>query len=131
MSRKFMRSLCVLVSLALGGMSLPMGVAHAAWVGTPAVLADQQVQFDRERLLSALARGEVQEQLKALGVDPAQAAERVAALTPEEIQALNARMAEMPAGGIDALGAVVFIFLVLLVTDILGFTNIFPFVNSR
>jgi len=125
------RSLCILVAAAIAGTALPAGVAHAAMVGTPAILAEQQVHVDRGQLLGALERDEVREKLAALGVDPVQAKERVAALTAEELQALNARMADMPAGGIDALGAVVLVFLVLLFTDIAGYTDVFPFVKSR
>jgi hypothetical protein len=33
----------------------------------------------------------------------------------------------LPAGGVDLLGAVLIVFLVLLLTDILGYTKVFPF----
>ena len=35
-----------------------------------------------------------------------------------------------PTGASDVLGTIVFIFLLLLITDILGFTKIFPFTRS-
>src|SRR3569833_1295351 len=95
-------------------------------VQTPA----QEGAFDRAQLLGALARDDVRAQLTALGVDPADAAARVANLSDEELLAMYSRMNELPAGG-DVLGVVVFLFLVLLVTDILGFTDIFPFVKKR
>jgi hypothetical protein len=44
------------------------------------------------------------------------------------VQTLAANMDQLPAGG-DGLGLLVFLFIVLLITDILGFTNIFPFVK--
>src|SRR3569623_1962784 len=104
--------------------------AQAAMVGTVEVVAAQQGAFDRAQLLGALARDDVRAPLTALGVAPADAAARVANLSDEELQAMNARMNELPAGG-DVLGVVVFLFLVLLVTDTLGFTDIFPFVKKR
>jgi hypothetical protein len=64
----------------------------------------------------------------ARGVDPAQVQARLESLTDEEVQTLAANMDQLPAGG-DGLGLLVFLFIVLLITDILGFTNIFPFVK--
>lgn len=125
------RALCLTLAASLSGMAVPAGVAQAAMVGTPAILAEQQKLLDRAQLEAALGRSEVQQQLAALGVDPEQAKARVAALTDDEITALNARMADMPAGGIDLLGAAVLVFLVLLLTDIAGYTDVFPFVKSR
>jgi hypothetical protein len=64
-----------------------------------------------------------------MGVDPRQVRERVAALSDAEAAQLAARLNELPAGG-DILGVVVIVFLVLLLTDILGYTKIFPFTRS-
>ena len=62
------------------------------------------------------------------GVDPMQVEQRVAALTDEEASAMADQIEKAPAGGI--IGVIVFIFLVLLVTDILGLTKVFPFTRS-
>lgn len=83
---------------------------------------------DRARIIAALSREDVQSALVARGIDPAQAQERVAALTDEEASSMAAQMDNAPAGGI--IGAIVLIFLVLLVTDILGFTKVYPFTRS-
>jgi hypothetical protein len=71
----------------------------------------------------------VRARLQAYGVDPAQAQARVAALTDEEAARLAAQIDELPAGG-DILGAAVVVFLVLLFTDVMGYTKIFPFTRS-
>jgi len=83
----------------------------------------------KERLIAALERSDVRAQLASLGVNPLDAKARVAALTDEEAAQLAARMDTLPAGadGGALLGAIVLIFLVLLLTDILGFTHVFPF----
>ena len=48
-----------------------------------------------------------------------------------DVQAqLAARIDELPAGGIGIIGAILVVFLVLLLTDILGYTKIFPFTRS-
>lgn len=65
-----------------------------------------------------------------LGVDHNQAAARVAALSDDEVQQLYGKMQTLPAGG-DILGTLVFIFLVLLVTDLLGLTSVYPFTHHR
>jgi len=68
--------------------------------------------------------------LRQQGVDPAQALARVQALTDAQAQALAQEIDAAPAGAGDVLGVIVFIFVLLLVTDILGFTKVFPFTRS-
>ena len=116
----------VLISLMITSLQMP---AYADMVGTAAVIDQQQAVIDRGKLLAALSRDDVKEQLVAMGVDPQAARERVASLSDEELQSLNGHMQELPAGG-DILGVAVFIFLVLLITDILGYTDVFPFVKK-
>ena len=75
----------------------------------------------------------MQRQLSVLGVDPVEAQLRVAGLSDAEVSRLAGRIDTLPAGE-GALGAIVraalIVFLVLLVTDLLGFTNVFPFTNN-
>ena len=92
-------------------------------------LAQELHRLRAGRLLSALDRQDVRNQLEALGVDPRAAQQRVAALSDEDIRALDGRLGQLPAGG-DILGVALVVFLVLLLTDILGYTHIFPFVKK-
>ncbi|MHB8623118.1 MAG: PA2779 family protein [Sulfuricaulis sp.] len=117
-----------LVVFGLLALSLPMPAAHAEMIGTDTVINATQAQQDRARLRQILNRDEVKAQLIARGVDPAQVQARVNSLTDQEAQTLASKMDRLPAGG-DFIDAIVFIFLVLLVTDILGFTNVYPFVK--
>lgn len=126
--RRMARSVCGVLIMSVMMLSI-QAPAVAGMVGTGEVIAQQQQTLDRGQLLGALAQEDVRVQLVALGVDPEQAAARVAALSDEELQLLAAQMDEMPAGG-SVLGVAVFIFLVLLATDILGFTDVFPFVKK-
>ncbi|MCW8972979.1 MAG: PA2779 family protein [Gammaproteobacteria bacterium] len=117
----------MLLSVALlGGQLTP---AYAAMTSTTTLLQQEQRAFERSQLLEALERESVQTQLRELGVDAEAAKQRVAAMTDGEIRQLNARLAEMPAGG-DILGAVLVVFIVLVITDMLGATDVFPFVKS-
>ena len=81
----------------------------------------------RERVAAALQRADVRARLEALGVKPADVRARVAALSDGEVATLAARLDALPAGGDGIIGAIVLVFLVLLLTDILGVTKVFPF----
>ncbi|HWM42643.1 MAG TPA: PA2779 family protein, partial [Burkholderiales bacterium] len=83
--------------------------------------------LERERIATLLERADVQAQLEAYGVSPGEVKARVAALTDAEAAELAARLDELPAGGVSILGAILIVFLVLLLTDILGYTKVFPF----
>lgn len=83
---------------------------------------------DREKIVSMLSRDDVQSELVARGINPTEAKSRVAALTDEEASSLATQLDKAPAGGI--IGAILLVFFVLLLTDILGFTKIFPFTRS-
>lgn len=126
--RRLTQPVAHLVVLGMLALSLHLPAANAALVGTEAVVSAAQAQQDRERVLNTLNRDDVKAQLVARGVDPAQVQMRLESLTDEEVQTLAAKMDQLPAGG-DGLGLLVFLFIVLLITDILGFTNIFPFVK--
>lgn len=108
--------------------SLP---AQAAVITTADALAPmlQTESAERSHIAEMLARADVRAGLARYGVSAEQAAARVAALSDDEVRQLSQRMDTTPAGG-DIIGAVVFVFLVLLITDILGFTKIFPFTRS-
>ena len=128
MARYMKRAIGVVVLISLMMTSLQMPV-YADMVGTAAVIDQQQAVINRGKLLTALNRDDVKEQLVAMGVDPKAARERVASLSDEELQSLNGHMKELPAGG-DILGVALIVFLVLLFTDIMGYTDVFPVVKK-
>jgi len=110
----------VLVVCVLGvGMPLP---ASAGIVTTDQIAAG----IERDRVSSFLDRADVQAQLQSNGVDPQAARARVNALTDDEIAKVASQIDQLPAGG-DFLSLLVVVFIVLLITDIMGFTKIFPF----
>jgi hypothetical protein len=96
-----------------------------AEVATPATSA----QPERDRLQAWIARKDVMQQLQHYGMSPAEARARVAALTDDEAHALAGKTDTLPAGG-EVLGVLFTVFIILLVTDILGFTRVFPFTRS-
>jgi uncharacterized protein DUF6627 len=100
--------------------------ANAALVSTDQLANAARVRQGRDKLNSFLRRADVRSQLEQLGVDPTAAQWRADAMTDEEIEGVSGKLDQLPAGG-DILGAIVFIFVLLLITDILGLTKIFPF----
>lgn len=119
------RLFALILSLSL--IMLPLGSANSAMIGN-SQLIDAQQGIDRSTLLQSLDRQQVRDYLSQQGVDAEQVKLRVAQMTDQEIATLNAHLADLPAGG-DALGIIVLIFLVFIVTDIIGATDIFPFVH--
>jgi hypothetical protein len=103
--------------------------ANASLIGTQQIAAEQSKADGRKQLHTSLERPEVQAQLEKLGINKDDAQRRVASLTDDEVVALNNKIDSLPAGA-GVVGAIVFIFLVLLVTDILGLTKVFPFTKS-
>ncbi|MES2546915.1 MAG: PA2779 family protein [Pseudomonadota bacterium] len=104
---------------------------QAAMISTEQVsnsASTAQSTQDREKIVSMLSRDDVQSQLVMRGIDPTEAKSRVAALTDDEASSLAAQLDKAPAGGI--IGAILLVFFVLVLTDILGFTKIFPFTRS-
>jgi hypothetical protein len=130
--RQLRRSVALVLAVVMFVISMPLGVAQAALVSTEQVLAAGDGAADRARVLAFLDRAEVREQIAVLGVDPKEAAARVAALSDAQVREIAGQLDRLPAGqsAVGAVvGAIVIIFLVLLVTDLLGLTNVFPFVR--
>jgi len=120
-----------LVILAISSFSISWAPAHAAMVSTDKILKQN---LDRERLTILLDRSEVRKQLEAWGVKSEEAKAWIDSLTDQEISEIVARIDQMPAGG-SAIGILVggalLVFFVLLATDILGYTDVFPFVKGQ
>jgi hypothetical protein len=126
------KSVAGLVILAFA-LSITWVPANAALVSTAEIINQNQGDYERERLCMLLDRSEVRTTLAAWGVSSEEAMARVDSLTDQEVAQLADQLDQMPAGG-SALGTIVgaalIVFLVLLITDILGFTDVFPFTEK-
>ena len=110
-----------------------MQTAQATQVATEQVAASEGVRSataQRDYVNATLARADVAAGLAERGVSVEQARARVAALTDDEVASVAHTLDTAPAGASDVLGVIVTIFVVLLITDILGFTKVFPFTRS-
>jgi hypothetical protein len=121
MIAKLRRVIASLLVISIAGLGLPLPV-QAGMIGTDATVGSAE----RGRIAAFLDRAEVRKALESQGASPAEVKARVAALTDEEAAQLAAHIETLPAGG-DVLGVILIVFLVLLLTDIMGFTKIFPF----
>lgn len=115
-------------------MAAPCQTVLAALVPTEAAVQARSAREARELINGLLSRGEVQTQLKLHGIDPLEATARVDSLSDAEAVEVASRIDQLPAGGNAVgiiVGAILIIFLVLLITDLLGLTDVFPFVKKH
>jgi hypothetical protein len=103
---------------------------QAALISTEQVVTVAAAQQNRAKIAAAFERPEVQAELQKMGISGEQAQARVAALTDAETASIARQVDTLPAGGDGVVGALIFIFVLLLVTDILGLTKVFPFTRS-
>jgi hypothetical protein len=98
------------------------------------MLQQQDSELARAKVVRFMERQDVANYLSAMGVDSDEAISRVSTLTDEEIAMLAEKIDHMPAGG-DAVGfllaVALILFLVLVITDLIGVTDVFSFINKR
>jgi hypothetical protein len=131
------RGLKIALSVVLvGGIAVvaPLArVAQAGLVPTEAVLASgPESAAARARVDAFLQRADVASQLESLGVDATEARQRVALLTDAEVAQIDARLDRLPAGGSFfgvVAGILVLLILILFITDLLGYTDVFSFIR--
>jgi len=131
--RLFARYVCYFVTVTVLLMSLPVQTVQAAMVRTETVLTLSTANNVRENLNQFLKREDVKAIMMAQGISPIEAKARVDSLSDAEIMQIAEKVDQLPAGGTSTLGVIAIasaiIFIVLLITDILGYTDIFPFVK--
>jgi hypothetical protein len=123
------RATAAALIVSTAALSLPQP-SYAGMI-TTADATSAAASAPRARLADLLNRAEVRAALSTYGVSQDAVQARVAALSDEEAAAVAGKLDALPAGGDAGLGAIVgaavLVFLVLLLTDILGFTHVFPF----
>lgn len=104
-------------------------VSYAQMVSTEAVLSQPVEVSSHQKVAQFVAREEVAKTFEQMGVDPKMVEQRIALLSDDEISTISSRIDTLPAGGDfgGLVGAAVFVFIVLLITDILGLTKVFSF----
>jgi len=130
--RQTLKPVSLVLAFFMLMISGPFQSAFAAIIGTETVLDGARGQEARAYLNQLLAREDVQNALVARGIDPDEARARIDSLADAEaIQAAD-KFEQLPAGSgfIETFLILAFlVFLILLITDIAGYTDIFPFVH--
>ena len=120
------KTLSAVLTLTL--MSMPFHSAQAAMIANDVIINQAQQRDAKTELMQTIQRADVREQLASMGVGQAAVESRIDLMTHEEIARLNQQIDELPAGG-DVLGVLLVIFIVFVITDVIGATDIFPFIK--
>ncbi|HTO20623.1 MAG TPA: PA2779 family protein [Pseudomonas sp.] len=126
-AQRFMRHLASVLAAFHLLVVVQVPVAQAM-VGTSEVIAEQQLQVDRQQLLEMLEDQGVKEKLATLGVAPDQVEQRINSLTAAELAQFNQQLEQAPAGG-SVVGIIVLFLVIFIITDMLCATDIFSFIR--
>ena len=124
--KSFNRILTLVISLLL--ISASINQAQAAIIANAQLIDQVQHANDKDVLLQTINRVDVQEQLLTMGVSTADIESRINQMTQQEIAQLNQQINELPAGS-GVLSFILIIFIVFVITDVIGATDIFPFIH--
>lgn len=119
----------VAIFLSVTLMSLSFSSTQAAMISNDMIINHVQHSSAKAELIQTINRSDVRQQLLDMGVSPRDIETRIKLMTHEEIAQLNQQIDELPAGG-DLLGVLLIIFIVFVITDVIGATDIFPFIKS-
>lgn len=117
MHKRFVMNCILSAAITFAPMTL-----HADMVSTQTMIKGETQSAQMELMENFMASEEVRDRMEAMGVNPAMAAERVASLTDSQLQQLAVHLEDAPAGS-DALGAVATVLVIILLLEVLGFTN--------
>lgn len=123
MQKNFRNSIIAVLVLSILQLSSPL-VAQANIIGTLESLQTSQREADLATVNAALAREEVRAQMVEMGVQPEDVALRVAAMTDAELRTMATDIQSAPAGA-GVLVVIGVVFVVLLILEAVGVTDIF------
>ena len=131
--RKLSKPIAIFLSLYMLMLACPCQSALAVMIGTESIINVDRGQNPRDYLNNLLAREDIQAGLVNHGIDPQEAQNRIDSLSDAEVNDIVNKLDQLPAGGV--LGTLLIIaflvFVILLLTDIAGYTDIFPFVKKK
>ncbi len=129
MNRSLFRLVARFLIVSLFALHLPMSSSNAAMIGTENAIDQTLTAQNRDKVEAFMTRTDVREQMQKMGVNADDATSRVASMTDQEISKVAGKIDELPAAGSGAgtvLIVLLIVFIVLVITDILGWTKIFP-----
>lgn len=120
------RPIAIFLSILLALM--PLLPAQAAMIGNQQIINQNQSQQTRDSLQQLLEQQTARQQLQTWGVSPDQIRTRIDSLTDAELARINQQVNDLDAGG-SVLGVLLVVFIVFVITDVIGATDIFPFIH--
>ena len=132
--RKTFRPVSISLAVIMFLIGAPVHSVLAAMIGTEAVIGSAQGQKARDYISQLLARNDVQDAILARGIDPIEAKARIDSLSDDEVIKIADQIDRIPAGGgaVEALLVIILAgFIVLVITDLTGVTDVFPFIKSQ
>ena len=132
--RKKISFISLFMAIIMLSIVTPYQPLLAAMIPTEDTLYQIKAQDARDHLKTLISRNDIKKALVSQGIDPDEAKARVDSLSDAEVLEVADKIERLPAGrGVFGalIGAALIVFLVLLLTDILGYTDVFPFVKSQ
>jgi hypothetical protein len=108
---------------------MPILPTQAAMVGTDQIINPAPTNQAKDHVKEFLSREAAQQQLLELGVSPEEVTRRIDSLSDSELARINQGIEQLNAGGENILGILLIIFIVFVITDVIGATDIFPFIK--
>jgi len=112
----------------------PYQAAIAALIPTEIAFDSEDASNARETIKNFLSRQDTQSYLISKGINPDEAKARIESLTDAEARMVSQHVENLPAGGNAVgiiVGALLLVFIILLITDFTGLTDVFPFVKKH
>jgi hypothetical protein len=131
--RQLSKPTAIFLSFYMMILACPYQSAWAAMIETKSIIEVDRGQSPRGYLNNLLAREDIQAVLVSQGIDIKEAQARIDGLSDAEVNDIAHKLDHLPAGGVlETLLIIVFlVFIILLLTDIGGYTDVFPFVKKK
>ena len=132
--RKTLKPMSISLAVIMFLIGAPVHSVLAAMIGTETVIDSARSRDARKYLHQLLARKDLQEAFIAQGIDPIEARARIDSLSDDEVIRVADQIDRLPAGGgaIEVLLVIILVgFIVLVITDMTGVTDVFPFIKSQ
>lgn len=114
----------IAISVCVISLSM-MQSANASIISTRTAVEMEDRQGSIDNISEFLARDSVQKALIHYGVEPSDAIARVDAMTTAELQTLEQKMQQLPAGGTGVVEVIGIVAIVLVILELLDVTNFF------
>ena len=128
--RQKSKPVSVFMTILILLLTVPYQSVFASMIGTETVIDMARGQEARDCLNRIMTREDVQTVFTSYGINPLEAKARLDTLSDTEIIRLYNQIEQLPAGGSDlgtAFIAVGVVFIILFITDLLGYTDVFSF----